>query len=244
MQAISSALGFGKKGLGNWEALAQADPELRLGGDAMSPDNGMEMKTFSTTTPSDEADIETGGFLSSISNSISNLTGAKKQPEPEPATVGEKVINTIIKYIPAGPQFTYMQKMAGFLMLFCAGLLLLGYCFMLLPRILFGGAAKFAMSYVMANMFLTASSCFIVSPTTQLQSLFSEQRRWVTLSYAATTFATLWACLYASSMFIVLPLLAVQICCLTFYVFSYTPCASVPNSIASSIISSSLGFTR
>jgi hypothetical protein len=251
MDKIRGAFNGGKKGLGNWEALAQADPDLKIGADAMTTNMnmGMEMTTFASNQAKPaaapaEGDLESGGVFSSLSSSFSRLTGrAQDQPEPEDNSTWGRISATIISYIPAAPELSYMQRLAGFALLFGAGALLLFYCVFMFPQIFLGGAAKFSMAYIMANIFLVSSSCFITSPTKQVAALFTEQRRWVSAAYFGSMIVTLWACLYVPSMFVVLPCLMFQIFSLVWYLFSYTPCGtSALNSVATSIISSSFSF--
>jgi len=108
---------------------------------------------------------------------------------------------------------------------FCAlaGCTMLGLAFMHLSLVFLGSPAKFALSYALAQVFLILSSCFLVGPTKQLSQMFAPGRVWISVGYVASLLLLFYCSWQIRNVFIVLPVLLVQLVSLTAYIMSFIP---------------------
>jgi hypothetical protein len=173
----------------------------------------------------DDGAGESSGFLTSLS--ARTAAGAK---------------GAMVSLSAALPDLSYPQRLAGFTLSLCAGGVMLFMCTTMLPGLFLGAAAKFAFAYAFANVFIGLAPCFLSGPVGQLESTFAEGRRVTALVYFASLTLLLFACMTAPTVFVVLPVLLVQVCALIWYVFSYLPCGTGGlNSVAGSFASATVG---
>jgi len=172
---------------------------------------------------------------------VSQHTDDGEGSEPN-STESEPLYARYLPSLPQLPEFSYAQRLVGALISLAAGIIMMVICFTTLHLLLLGGAAKFALSYVMANIFILTSTCFIVPPSRQLPTLFSRERYIITSAYFGSMILTLFVCFTKPTMFIVLPCLAVQFATLVWYVYSYTPCAGRSSSGGSGLTEMPMRF--
>jgi hypothetical protein len=177
----------------------------------------------------------------------SKVTGKEHVPAAVPSTGGdiEEGSTLLPSSDPGGPtsaiaaQFSaefsaltslsWKQRLVAFAMCLTCGLVMLSLSFMYLSLVFVGAPAKFSLCYAMANMFLMASSLFLVGPTKQLSQMFSAQRAPVSAVYIASLLLLFYVSWQWRSFFIVIPVLVVQFASLAAYVLSYIPFGQGPH---------------
>eukprot|EP00823_Brevimastigomonas_motovehiculus_P008267 TRINITY_DN754_c0_g1_i1.p1 TRINITY_DN754_c0_g1~~TRINITY_DN754_c0_g1_i1.p1 ORF type:complete len:224 (-),score=43.54 TRINITY_DN754_c0_g1_i1:52-723(-) len=130
---------------------------------------------------------------------------------------------------------SYKQRIVGFLLTLAAGVCMLILVFLNISALFLGSTQKFAAAYTLANVFLLGSVCFLVGPWAQLKNMFTHHRLSASLIYILSLFGTLYCIVQLASLFITVPMLAIQFGALLWYVSSYLP-------FGQSFLSSMCGF--
>lgn len=119
---------------------------------------------------------------------------------------------------------SWYQRIALFAMCFGTGVLLISLSFSFLPVIVLV-PHKFAASFAMGNLLAIFSTCLLVGPRAQLQSMFSPVRAVASSIYLVSLFITLFAAFFGGKLryIIVLVALVAQVAALCWYALSYIP---------------------
>ena len=167
---------------------------------AALPSSGADIEEGSTLLPSGDPGGPTSGLAAQFNAEFSALTS-----------------------------LSWRQRLVAFAMCLTCGLVMLSLSFMYLSLVFVGAPAKFSLCYAMANMFLLASSLFLVGPTKQLSQMFSAQRAPVSAVYLSSLLLLFYVSWQWRSFFIVVPVLIVQFASLAAYVLSYVPFGQGPS---------------
>lgn len=122
-------------------------------------------------------------------------------------------------------QLTYLQRIVGCAMFGCAGALMLFLCFSSLPALIFGGAAKFVLDYLIASFFFFIASLFIIPLSEQVRTLASPGKRLGTIVYVSASILLILACQskITRTAFIILPLFVIHLACLIYHLAGFVP---------------------
>lgn len=120
------------------------------------------------------------------------------------------------------PTLTRFQRIVGFCICVCMGLLCFTFAAMYLPVLLLK-ARKFALLYTMGSLFLMSSFSFLWGPIYHLKHLFSKERLCFTLSYLGSLFATLYFALVQQSTPFTVFCAVIQVIALLWFLISYIP---------------------
>ena len=167
---------------------------------AALPSSGADIEEGSTLLPSADPGGPTSGLAAQFNAEFSALTS-----------------------------LSWRQRLVAFAMCVTCGLVMLSLSFMYLSLVFVGAPAKFSLCYAMANMFLLASSLFLVGPTKQLSQMFSAQRAPVSAVYLSSLLLLFYVSWQWRSFFIVVPVLIIQFASLAAYVLSYVPFGQGPS---------------
>ena len=89
--------------------------------------------------------------------------------------------------------------------------------------LLIGAVSKFAMCYLFANIFLLASSTFLVGIREQFKHMMEKKRLPLSIVYVGSLALSMATVFSHQSIFIILPLIALQFGSLIMYIVSYMP---------------------
>eukprot|EP00483_Globobulimina_turgida_P001299 UN01301 len=103
------------------------------------------------------------------------------------------------------------------------GILFLFLSTMFIPGLLIGAISKFAMCYFFANIFLLASTTFLVGIKEQFKHMFEKKRLPLSIIYIGTLTLSMASVFSHQSIFITMPLIIVQFISLIMYIISYMP---------------------
>lgn len=120
----------------------------------------------------------------------------------------------------------YTHRLAGFAMFLGFGLVCLAMCSVQVFQLVTGNSHKFALMYTLANVLLTCSTMFLVGPRRQLALMFKEHRAQASAAYLTSMALIIYICMWHATVVLVLPLLAVQLASLLWYVLTYLPWGS------------------
>jgi len=148
---------------------------------------------------------EQKGLLSSDSSSSSNSLASQFQQEFSALTT-----------------LSWKNRLIAFVICLTFGSTMLGLAFFYLPLIVLA-PAKFSISYSLANIFLLGSTSFLVGPWKQMNQMFEGSRAMVSIVYLVSLFLLFYVAIIIRNIFIVMPVLMVQVISLAFYVMSYVP---------------------
>ena len=146
-----------------------------------------------------------GNASTSISNSISNVTGtATENP------------------CPCLPEMTYKQRMMGFLLFFVLGTAASMISTMYVPLIVIR-PSKFAIPYTVGNLMSIGSTGFLVGPWRQIKTMFDTTRIVGSLVFFTSMIGTLYFAFVMKSGVGVLTCVIIQFAAYIWYVASYIP---------------------
>lgn len=118
---------------------------------------------------------------------------------------------------------SWHQRLMMFFLFLSAGILMTFLAFSFLSLLLVGNVTKFSFAYIFANIFFFFSTSFLIGLQTQFSSLFIAQRRFVSVCYFAFLMLAFFCIWTAQSVFILAPVLIIQIISLIAVVVSYIP---------------------
>jgi len=89
--------------------------------------------------------------------------------------------------------------------------------------IVIGKPTKFAVTYSLGNIFLLASSGFLVGFKAQRENMFAPVRATASIVYLSTLLLTLFAVWQMPYLYVVMPIVSLQVASLLWYIASYVP---------------------
>jgi hypothetical protein len=145
-----------------------------------------------------------------------SLPGLSSKPaEPESATA------RLLDSIDSCSQLGFMQRMTGFALCVLAALFFLVSCMYSIPLIMLGRPDKFAVPFVIANILMLISTCFLSGLRAQMANMFTNERRIASTAYLVSLIASLYFALYVQRWYLVLPSICVQLFSLIWHVFGF-----------------------
>ena len=146
---------------------------------------------------------------------IKDQVGLSEQP-PQEASVWDDL----------GDDFALSkkQRLAGFAMSIGMGVVCLFLAVTFAPAVILV-PKKFAFFFTFGNIFLMASTMFLVGPSRQFKSMMEASRWQATVVYFASMSGTLASALWLGSTMLVLIFTCVQLAAMVWYCMSYIPFA-------------------
>eukprot|EP00808_Paulinella_micropora_P005616 g48621.t1 len=116
------------------------------------------------------------------------------------------------------------QRLYGFVCCLMLGLLCSALSSLFVGMILIR-PIKFAFPYTLGSLLSIGSTTFLVGPSRQLRTMFDPIRRWASMTYLTSLFATLYFAVIEHSGTLTLAMLAIQFMSFIWYSASYIPYA-------------------
>ena len=121
------------------------------------------------------------------------------------------------------PTLSYRQRLTGFAICFCLGLLLSLTSLTSFSAILVGNPMPFAFKYTFGNVLSMGASSFLVGPVKQCEDMFAPVRRVASLLYVASLGTTLLCIFYLHNKLLTTISMCLQLFAMVWYCFSYLP---------------------
>eukprot|EP00457_Paulinella_chromatophora_P014244 gb/GEZN01014645.1/.p1 GENE.gb/GEZN01014645.1/~~gb/GEZN01014645.1/.p1 ORF type:complete len:222 (-),score=4.12 gb/GEZN01014645.1/:247-912(-) len=116
------------------------------------------------------------------------------------------------------------QRLYGFAACFLLGILC-SFLSSLFVGMILVRPIKFAFPYTLGSILSMGSTSFLVGPARQLRTMFDPIRRWATLTYLTSLFATLYFAVVKHNGILTLAMLIIQFLSFVWYSASYIPYA-------------------
>lgn len=121
------------------------------------------------------------------------------------------------------PDLTLKQRVIGFAITFCLGLIITIVSFGSFGSIFVGGSTWFAVWYTLGNLVSVSSSFFLVGPKRQCRNMLKPVRATISIIFVSSMIMTLVSALIIQSKLLIIIFVVVQFCSLFWYVMSYIP---------------------